>query len=73
MACGVWEEFAGGLLEWTSDNHCYVARQPETEADFDLMKVAMDVAELDCIRVRNCKPDWERRLREAGLGAQIDR
>lgn len=73
MACGVWEDEAAGLLEWLPEYaHCYVARQPETDAEFGQMMGAMGINEVDCIRVHNCKPDWARRLREAGLGDQID-
>lgn len=75
LACGVWEAEAPGLLAWlpaADIPHCYVARQPETEAEFGQMMSAMHFGEVDCIRVRNCKPDWAKRLREAGLGGQID-
>lgn len=74
LACGVWEDVAPDLLAWSPDEfpHCYVARQPETDAEFERMKLAMDVADLDCIRVRNCKPEWQERLRADGLGDQID-
>jgi len=75
LACGVWEGEAPGLLAWLPDPdipHCHVARQPETDAEFGQMMSAMQFGEVDCIRVRNCKPDWARRLREAGLGDQID-
>ncbi len=75
LACGVWEDAAAGLLAWLPDAelpHCYVARQPETDPEFERMMFAMEINEVDCIRVRNCKPDWAARLREAGLGDQID-
>jgi hypothetical protein len=75
IACGVWEAEAPGLLAWVPDSelpHCYVARQPESDAEFEQMMAAMRVSDVDCIRVHNCKPDWERRLRKAGLGWQID-
>ena len=76
ITCGVWEDIAPDLLAWTPDGdsnpHCFVARQPETDAEFGRMLQAMEVADLDCIRVRACRPDWASRLREAGLGDQID-
>lgn len=75
IACGVWEMEAPGLLAWLADAeipHCYVARQPETDKEFEQMMAAMSAAEVDCIRVQNCRPDWEHRLREADLGWQID-
>ena len=75
IACGVWEKEAPGLLAWVPDSelpHCHVARQPETGAELEQMMAAMRVSEVDCIRVRNCKPDWERRLRKAGLDWNID-
>ena len=75
LACGVWEREAPGLLAWlpyADTPHCYVARQPETDAEFEQMKCAMDVGEVDCIRVHGCKPEWADRLRAEGLGNQID-
>ena len=75
ISCGVWEEVAPDLLAWQEDGnspHCYVARQPETDAEFGRMMKAMQIGEVDCIRVHNCKPDWDRRLREAKLGHHID-
>lgn len=63
MACGAWETEAPDLLAWLGEGedkyaHCYVARQPETEAEFARMMDAMSVGEVDCIRVHNCRPDW---------------
>lgn len=75
LACGVWEAEAPELLAWLPDAelpHCYVARQPETEAEFEQMMSAMQVGEVDCIRVHNCRTDWAQRLREAGLAHHID-
>lgn len=75
LACGVWENEVSDLLAWLPDAeipHCYVARQPKTDADFQRMMFAMEINDVDCIRVHNCKPDWAARLREAGLGRQID-
>ena len=76
ITCGVWEDIAPDLLAWTPDGdsnpHCIVARQPETDAEFGRMLRAMDAAEVACIRVRACRPDWAGRLRKAGLGDQID-
>ncbi len=75
LSCGVWEEEAPGLLAWLPDSdipHCYVARQPETDAEFGQMMAAMRVGKVDCIRVHACRPDWARRLREEGLGHHID-
>lgn len=73
--CGVWELDAPDLLAWSDNSdtpHCYVARQPETDAEFQRMRRAMDSADLDCIRVHNCRPEWEAQLRLDGLGDQID-
>ncbi|UZK65512.1 ferredoxin [Sphingomonas sp. M1-B02] len=75
ISCGVWEDVAPDLLAWQEDgqsSHCYVARQPETDAEFGRMMAAMQVGEVDCIRVHNCQPDWARRLREAKLSHHID-
>ena len=76
ISCGVWEDVAPDLLAWQDVpdeySHCYVSKQPETDAEFERMKQAMWIGEVDCIRVHNCRPNWERRLREAGFGHQID-
>src|SRR5207253_3205512 len=73
LACGVWEVDAPGLMAWLDDqSHCYVARQPETDAEFRQMLWAMETNEVDCLRVRGCKPEWAEELRRNGLGAQID-
>jgi hypothetical protein len=75
MACAVWESEAPGLLAWLPDAeipHCYVARQPETDGEFEQMKRAMEVGEAFCIRVHGCRPQWAERLHEAGLGDHID-
>jgi len=77
ISCGVWEEQAPDLLAWFEDkregySHCYVAKQPETDVELERMIWAMDVAEVDCIRVHNCRPDWAARLIAAGHGMQID-
>jgi len=75
ISCGVWEDVARDMLAWIPEgsySHCYVARQPRTDEEFVRMMDAMHVGEVDCIRARNCRPDWESRLREAGLGLQLD-
>ncbi len=75
ISCGVWEDVAPDLLAWLPDgsySHCFVARQPETDEELSRMMDAMHFAEVDCIRARSCRPDWAERLRNAGLGDQID-
>lgn len=75
ISCGVWENVAPDLLAWLPDgsySHCYVSRQPETNEELSRMMDAMHVGEVDCIRARNCRPDWAERLRQSGLGDQID-
>jgi hypothetical protein len=75
ISCGVWEDVAPDLLAWLPNSkvpHCYVARQPETDAEFGRMMQAMQVGEVDCIRVHGCRPHWAERLRLAGLGHHID-
>jgi hypothetical protein len=73
ITCGVWEFEAPDLLAWIpGENHCYVQRQPQTDAEFEQMKRAMEVGEVDCIRVHACKPEWLERLRDEGLGHHID-
>ena len=75
MTCGVWEADAPGLLAWLEGGeypHCYVARQPETDVEFRQMMRAMQHNEADCLRVRDCKPEWAQQLCRNRLGAQID-
>ena len=73
ISCAVWEDIAPDLLAWQGNYaHCYVARQPVTDDEFERMMTAMEVGEVDCIRVHGCRPQWAERLREAGLGRQID-
>ncbi|MXO58234.1 hypothetical protein GRI89_01575 [Altererythrobacter salegens] len=50
----------------------YVSKQPASKAEFGRMKEAMRDCEVDCIRVKNCPPDWAARLRDAGMGGLID-
>lgn len=75
ISCGVWEDVAPDLLAWAPNDelHCYVARQPETDAEFERMQSAMKAGEVDCIRVRGCRPAWAARLQDAGLGHHIDK
>jgi hypothetical protein len=71
----VWEAEAPDLLAWLPDAdlpHCYVARQPETDDEFEQMMTAMRIGEVDCLRVSGCRVDWAKRLRAEGLGDQID-
>lgn len=75
ISCGVWEDVAPDLLAWLEDDdvpQCYVQRQPETDDEFVRMMQAMHFGEVDCIRVRTCRPDWIERLHREGLGDQID-
>lgn len=77
ISCGVWEDVAPDLLSWQqedgeNDAHCFVSRQPQVDAEFVRMMDAMLVGEADCIRARNCRPDWAERLRAAGLAHHID-
>ena len=77
ISCGVWEDVAPDLLAWIEEederlSHCYVSRQPQTDAEFERMKQAMEVGEVDCIRVRACKAEWMENLRRSGLGHHID-
>jgi hypothetical protein len=80
ISCGVWEDIAPDLLAWQEEDgqlgmvaHCYVQRQPETDTEFERMKAAMEYGEVDCIRVKGCRVDWEARLRAEGLAHHIDR
>ena len=75
LRCGVWEDIASDLLAWHGrgmTRHCYVARQPETDEEIGRMIEAMQVNEVDCIRVRGCSAKLARRLKAERLGAQID-
>lgn len=78
LFCGVWETVAPTLFGWHEEEeegakaHCYVARQPETEAEFRQMMEAMKVNEVNCIRARGLRAEWARELRRNRLGRQID-
>ncbi len=80
ITCAVMHTEAPGLLAWdeTPDEtgkvtpHCYVARQPQTEAELDEMMWAFRVSDAGCMRYRGSDPDLLFRIRDLGFGWQID-
>lgn len=71
-SCGVPQVFAPALFAENGQEHCYVRRQPETEAETDAMVRAIANQELGCIRYAGSDPAILRRLVEAGEGHQCD-
>ncbi|MDT7533961.1 hypothetical protein OVY48_11055 [Sphingobium sp. SA2] len=74
LFCGVWEDVASDMMSWLGDDpgHCYISRQPQTDEEFGRMVEAMQINEVDCIRVRHCKSAWKDELIRQGLVDQID-
>ena len=76
ITCGVWELDAADHLSWDdrSDgySHCYVSRQPETDAEFANVLEAIESQELDCIRVSNCSEKWRAMMVDAGQTDYLD-
>lgn len=52
--------------------HCWVARQPTSEAEVDAMLETMTTSEFGCVRYCGRDPKILSRLREAGAEALID-
>lgn len=65
-ACGIPEAEAPDHFTFDDANHCYVKKQPCTEAETDRMLEAMYVAELSCIRYRGRDPAIFARLGAMG-------
>jgi hypothetical protein len=73
-SCGVPQTIAPALFAQNEHEyeHCYVRRQPETEAETDDMLRVIAAQELGCIRYGGASPDILRRLVERGEGHQCD-
>jgi hypothetical protein len=73
LACNIPMDVAPGMFEWTADGpHCFVARQPETEAETYRALQALWSAEAGCIRYRGADPDIRRRIVECGQAYLCD-
>ena len=74
LACGVWEIDAAPHFAWEDEPvpHCFVSRQPETDAEARNMAEAISKQEVDCIRFRGPNSAWRQMLRDAGLKEFID-
>jgi hypothetical protein len=58
---------APGMFKYDGNNHCYVCRQPLTDAELTDMIGTAWKAELQCIRYRGCDFEVFRRLAELDL------
>ena len=65
-ACDVPMQSAPSLFAYDETSHCFVKRQPSTQAECDMMFEAIRGAELRCIRYRGKDNDWYRRLVSSG-------
>jgi hypothetical protein len=73
ISCGVPTDIAPDIFAWTPDeSHCFVALQPQTEAETDRTLRALFSAEVECIRYRGCDTDIRRRIAEFGSGECCD-
>lgn len=75
ITCGVMHESKGGrFFEWdekADSSHCYIKLQPETKHDLQDMIKAMKVSDVDCVFYKGCNKNWQKQLRQNGLGGQI--
>jgi hypothetical protein len=71
-ACGVPTSLAPGLFDFDSVDHCYVKRQPTTDAEMEKALRVLRAQELDCVRYRGKDQAILRRLAEAGEAHQCD-
>ena len=65
-SCGVPVDVAPDVFAWNKESHCFVKRQPETDAETTRALKAISGAELPCIRYRGTDRAVLERL--AGLG-----
>jgi 4Fe-4S single cluster protein len=65
-ACGVPTSIAPELFEFDSTDHCYVKRQPASDAELEQALQVVRIQELDCIRYGGTDARILRRLAEAG-------
>jgi ferredoxin len=71
-ACGVPTAIAPELFEFDSTDHCYVRRQPNSNAEMEKALHVLRAQELDCIRYRGTDEAILRRLAEAGEAHHCD-
>jgi hypothetical protein len=71
-SCGVPHAIAPDLFSEVVEDHCYVRRQPETDAETDSMLRVIATQELGCIRYGGSDAEILRRLVEGGEGDQCD-
>jgi hypothetical protein len=71
-SCGVPQSIAPALFTENEHMHCYVRRQPGTDAETDAMLRVIATQELRCIRYGGSNPAILRRLVEGGEGEQCD-
>jgi hypothetical protein len=71
-ACGVPTAIAPELFEFDSTHHCYVKRQPSSNAEMEKALHVLRGQELGCVRYRGTDEAILRRLAEAGEAQQCD-
>lgn len=68
LACGVTVDTAPEIFDWAPrQDHCYVRRQPEGEAEIYRTLQACMNSELSCIRYRGEDPSLLKRIADIGL------
>jgi hypothetical protein len=75
LACGVPEMLAPEIFSWDESSgypHCFVKRQPESDAEFAKVLAVLRNQELDCVRVRNCREPWRSQAMAVDRGAYVD-
>jgi hypothetical protein len=71
-ACGVPTAIAPELFEFDSTDHCFVKRQPSSNAEMEKALHVLRGQELGCVRYRGTDEAILRRLAEAGDADQCD-
>ena len=71
-ACGVPTALAPELFAFDSNHHCYVKRQPNSDAEMEKALHVIRGQELDCVRYRGTDGAILRRLAEAGEAHHCD-
>jgi hypothetical protein len=70
--CGIPWSAAPELFSVVTNEHCYVARQPNTTTELDRMLTVIECADLECIRYRGRDAAIQTRLVDLGEGRQCD-
>ena len=71
-ACGVPTAIAPELFDFDATDHCYVKRQPNSDAEVERALQVLRAQELECVRYRGNDEAILRRLAEAGEAHQCD-